>query len=130
MMIVNMVKMLITLICSFLITQPAVAAANDLEAYSAKLNKSLPETYDHATKLMRTRVENNHLHFDFIVGANKEEFAFAFPKVRSQILSTICRQSREGTALRQYQANVVFKYENEKGQSMGEFLVKPDHCQK
>jgi hypothetical protein len=79
---------------------------------------------------MRTSVENNHLNFDFIVIASREEFANAFPKVRSQILSTICRQKREGTALRQYKANVVFRYESEKGQSLGTFMVKPDHCPK
>ncbi len=131
MMIVIMGRMFITAVYSFLfMAQFSSATDANLLAYSSKLNTNLPEVYDHATKLMRTRVENNNLNFEFIVRANMEEFAFAFPKVRSQILSTICRQSREGTALRQYKANVVYRYESEKGQSLGEFMVKPDHCKK
>jgi hypothetical protein len=124
-------RMFITVVYSFLfIAQFASGTDDNLATYSSKLNKTLPEVYDHATKLMRTRVENNHLNFEFIVRANKEEFAFAFPKVRSQILSTICHQSREGKALRQYKVNVVYLYESEKGQALGEFMVKPDHCTK
>lgn len=131
MMTAIMGPILTTAIYSFLVlAQFASASDNSLESYSKNLNNTLPEVYDHATKLMRTRVENNHLIFDFIVKANKEEFAFAFPKVRAQILSSICRQSREGKALKQYKANIVYKYESEKGQAMGEFMVKPDHCSK
>lgn len=104
--------------------------SGDLPSYSEKLNTALPEVYDQMTKLMRTRVENNHLVFDFLVNANSAEFASAFPKVRAQVLSSICRHDREGRALREYQANVVYRYESLKGQHLGEFMVKPDHCGK
>ncbi len=131
MMTVIMVRILITIIYSFIFTtQFASAVKDNLEAYSRNINKSLPEVFDHATKLMRTRAENNHLNFDFIVRADKEEFAFAFPKVRSQVLGSICKKSRERTALQRYQASVVYRYENEKGQTLGEFMVKPNHCGK
>lgn len=112
----------------FVISLPAFPQG--LKTYSEKINKSLPETYDHATKLLRTRVENNDLNFDFVVDATKDEFALAFPKVRSQVLSTICRQSRERTVLRQFKANVVYRYESVKGQALGEFMIRPDHCEK
>lgn len=106
------------------------AQAETLLTYSEHINKSLPEVYDHATKLLRTRVVNNALTFDFIVDATKEEFALAFPKVRSQVMRTICRETREGTALKKYQANILYRYESVKGQELGEFMVKPSHCRK
>jgi uncharacterized membrane protein YkoI len=102
----------------------------DLRDVSQELNKTLPEVYDHATKLMKTTVENNNLFYHFILNANQAEYDFALPKVRNQILSTICSKARERTILKNYKANIVYRYEDVKGLSLGEFMVKPEHCQK
>lgn len=103
-------------------------AQSSLEELSQKLNKELPEIYDHATKLMRTTVENNNFKYHFIVGGSKAEFENAFPKVKAQILKTICSHRREKSILIVHKAGIVYSYENVAGQSLGEFLVKPDFC--
>ncbi|WPU66649.1 hypothetical protein [Peredibacter starrii] len=92
------------------------------------MNKELPEIYDHMTKLMRTSVENNNFKYQFLINADQKEYNWALPKVRSQILSNICKNSRQKAILKNYSANIVYSYENVKGQSLGEFMVKPDHC--
>lgn len=104
------------------------AEASTLEELSTKVNKDLPEVYDHATKLMRTTVENGSFVYHFLVGANKEEYALAFPKVRTQVMSTICKHSREKIILGKYKASIVYRYENLKGQSLGEFMIPAGHC--
>lgn len=106
------------------------ATASTLEEVSLKVNKDLPEIYDHATKLMRTTVENGSFVYHFIVGANKEQYAFAMPKVRTQVMSTVCQHAREKKILGDHNANVVYRYENEKGQSLGEFMIPAGHCRK
>lgn len=100
-----------------------------LEEISKEMNKDLPEIYDHMTKLMRTSVENNNLKYQFLINADQKEYTWALPKVRSQILGNICKNSRQKAVLKNYQANIVYSYENVKGQSLGEFMVKPSHCQ-
>lgn len=99
-----------------------------LEEVSKEMNKDLPEIYDHMTKLMRTSVENNNLKYQFLINADQKEYNWALPKVRTQILSNICKNSRQKAILKNYRANIVYSYENVKGQSLGEFMVKPDHC--
>lgn len=106
------------------------AQTPSLEMYSQKINADLPENYDKITRLRKTTVENDELVFHFLVLATKEEFSTAFPKVKDQVLRTICRHSREGRVLRELKAPVIYRYENEKGQSLGEFVVRPGHCQK
>lgn len=101
-----------------------------LEEYSLRLNKELPEVYDPVTKLLKTTVENNNLIYHFIVDANHAEFNWAFPKVKTQILKTVCANSREKFVFKELKANLVYRYENVKGQSMGEFMVRPEHCPK
>lgn len=108
----------------------AIAQTPTLEEFSQKLNSELPENFDHLTRLRKTTVENDHLIFHFLVLVNKEEFASAHPKVKQQVLSRICRDPREGRVLRQLRKPLVYRYENEKGQSLGEFVVTPEHCQK
>ncbi len=103
-------------------------AQSSLGELSQKVNKDLPEVYDHATKLMRTTVENNNFKYHFIVGGTKAEFESAFPKVKGQILKTICSHRREKTILTVHKAGILYSYENVGGQSLGEFLVKPDFC--
>ena len=78
---------------------------------------------------MRTTVENGSFVYHFIVGAGKEEYAVAMPKVRTQVMSTVCKHNREKTILVKYQSNVVYRYENVKGQSLGEFMIPSGHCQ-
>lgn len=99
-----------------------------LEEISKEMNKDLPEIYDHMTKLMRTSVENNNIKYQFLINADQKEYNWALPKVRTQVLNNICKNSRQRTILKNYQANIVYSYENVKGQSLGEFMVRPDHC--
>ena len=105
-------------------------AQTPLHERAELINKDLPENYDKITRLRKTTVENDELVFHFIVLATTEEFSMAFPKVKEQVLRTICRQSREGRVLRELKAPVIYRYENEKGQALGEFVVRPGHCQK
>lgn len=100
-----------------------------LEEISTEMNKALPEVYDQVTKLMRTTVENNNINYHFLIDADKKDFAWALPKVRSQILSNVCKNVRQKTILTSYRANIVYSYENVKGQALGEFMVKTDQCQ-
>ena len=113
-----------------LISIPTLAQTGspDLKAYSVNMNKSLPEIFDHATKLMTTTVENNNFYYHFMLKATREEFAGALPKVQNQVLKTICTQSRERPILVRYKANLIYRYENDKGQSLGEFMIQPSHC--
>lgn len=99
-----------------------------LEELSNKMNKDLPEIIDPVTKLQKTTVENNNLYFNFIVDAKEKEFSWALPKVKSQILSTICSKGKEKALLVNHRANLVYKYESVKGTSLGEFMVRPEHC--
>lgn len=112
----------------FLFITTALGAPGDLRSYSAEINKSLPENFDPVTRLRTTTVQNNNLYYHFLVKVSQEEFKEALPKVRGQILRTICSQSREKRGLKTYRANLVYQYENEKGQSLGEFMVRPEHC--
>lgn len=119
------------LLC-FLISLSSYAqvARPTLTELSSTINKSLPETWDHATKLLRTTVENNNIFYHFVLKASEEEYKWALPKVKAQVLRTICSKSREKSILKDYQANIVYKYESEKGLTLGEFMIKPDHCHK
>ena len=103
-------------------------ANSALEAMSRRVNTELPEVYDHATKLMRTTVENNNFKFHFVVGASKAEFADAYPKVKAQILKTLCSHAREKSILKVYKAGILYSYESTRGEALGEFLVRPNHC--
>ncbi len=93
-----------------------------------RINKALPENYDRVTRLRTTTVENNHLVFHFLLDAQMPEYEWALPKVKAQVLKTICSDSREGHVLKKERANIVYRYENVKGQSLGEFMVTPAHC--
>lgn len=99
-----------------------------LDEVSHALNKDLPEIYDPVTKLRKTTVENNHLIFNFLIDANQKEYDWAMPKVKKQVMSTICSKSRERTIFKVHNANIVYRYENVKGQSLGEFMIRPEHC--
>lgn len=100
----------------------------DLAGYSKEMNKSLPEVYDHATKLLRSSVENQNFSYHFLLRATKAEYDQALPHVKRQILKSVCTNSRDKIILHKYQANIVYRYENEKGQSLGEFMVSPSFC--
>lgn len=108
----------------------AQTSGQSLQELSAKINKTLPEIYDHATKLMSTTVENNNFYYHFMLKATKKEYKGALPHVQAQILKTICSKPTERTILLGHKANIVYRYENDKGQSLGEFMVRPSHCQK
>lgn len=102
----------------------------EAQAYSLKINKTLPEVFDHATKLMSTTIENNNFYYHFQLKATRHEYTVAKPKVEAQVLKTICSQPRERTILQKYKANLIYRYENDQGLSLGEFMIRPSHCQK
>lgn len=101
-----------------------------LEETSSRINRDLPEIYDRMTKLRSTSVENNNLIYNFLVDVNQSEYNFALPKVKNQVMSTICSKSRERMVFHSHKANIVYRYENVKGQSLGEFMIRPEHCPK
>ncbi|MFL5783175.1 MAG: hypothetical protein ACJ76H_01115 [Bacteriovoracaceae bacterium] len=101
-----------------------------LETLSEKINEDLPEVIDRMTKIRKTTVENNHLTYHVLVDATPAESATALPKVKQQILSTICSNKRQRMALMELNAPIVYRYENVKGQSVGEFMVPADLCKK
>lgn len=114
-----------------LLTSAAMAQTKTgLEEMSAKINRELPENWDSVTRLMKTTVVNNNVYYHFILRADQVEFDQALPKVKQQVLSSICRKSRELSILRTYKANIVYKYESEKGPYLGEFMIKPEYCSK
>ncbi len=116
--------MLVLFLFNFFLT----ASASSLEELSRNANKDLPEVYDHATKLMRTTVENGNFVSHFLVRASQEGYAIAIPKVRSQVMTTVCKHTREKVILGKHSANLLYRYENEKGQSLGEFMIPAGFC--
>lgn len=120
---------MIKLLCFFIsLKVSAQIPRPSLKDISTEVNKSLPAVYDHATKLTTTTVENNNLYYHFVVAATQKEYEGALPKVKAQILKTICSKKVERSILKEHKANIVYRYESDKGLSLGEFLVKPDHC--
>ncbi len=99
-----------------------------LKEYSDKINKTLPEVYDPVTKLISSSVDNNNFSYHFILAATRTEFKNALPKVRTQILTSVCSAPREKFILKEYKANIIYRYESLRGESLGEFMVKPEHC--
>jgi hypothetical protein len=109
----------------------ALASARPkLEEISKQLNLGLPKVYDSITRLRSTSVKDKYFHYHFEVGVSKEEFDQAFPKVQGQILSSVCSQRPERSILLDYQVPIVYSYESLKGQSLGQFMVKPKHCKR
>ena len=72
----------------------AQSTNTEIQAYSLKINKTLPEVYDHVTKLISTTVENNNFYYHFHLKATRKEFTEAKPKAQAQILKTVCSQPR------------------------------------
>lgn len=99
-----------------------------LEEVSSRINRDLPEIYDPVTKLRTTTVENNNLVFNFLIDASEKQYKWAMPKVKSQVMSDICSKGREGSVLKHHKASIIYRYENVKGQSLGEFIIRPEHC--
>ena len=104
------------------------AQKENLKQVSEKLNKDLPEVYDSITKLVTTTVQNNDIKFNFIVDASEQEFKEALPKVKREVLKTVCRRKTENYILNTLKANIIYSYENVKGQSLGEFVVRVGSC--
>lgn len=102
--------------------------STSLEDVSRKVNVTLPEVYDSITKLVTTSVENQNFKYHFLVDATEKEFLKALPKVKTQVLKSICKNSITRSILKDHKANIVYSYENTKGQSLGQFMVKPGHC--
>lgn len=115
-------------ISSLIIFFPLLAHAETLKDISDKWNKDLPQKFDHITKLQKTTVENNNFIFHFIVDAKQFEFDTALPKVKQQITGPICSKPREKHLLQVQRAHLVYRYESVRGLSLGEFMVRPEHC--
>ena len=77
---------------------------------------------------MRTTVENNNVIYHFLVNATQKENDWVMPKVKERVLLTICSNKNQKHILTSYRANVVYRYENVKGQFLGEFLIPPERC--
>lgn len=128
---INYIK--ITLFILFILLISSAIAQPDrptISEVSKNLNKELPQVYDHATKLMTTTVENNNFIYHFTLRATEIEYKMALPKVKSQILSTICSKKRERSLFEDHKVGLVYRYESERGTTLGEFLVRPEHCER
>lgn len=123
-------KILLRIVMSLSLLTSTQANSISLNELSLKINKELPEVYDHATKLVGTSVQNQNFYFYFILKASTDEYNWALPKVKKQVLKTICSEKRERDILIHHRANIIYRYENDKGQSLGEFMITPSHCTK
>lgn len=119
---------MLKLLCCLLSFSALAQTAPSLEQYSRKLNQSLPEVYDAVTKLRHTTVENNHIVYHFLVDATMSESSWALPKVKGQVLLSVCQNAHQKNILQNLRAGIIYRYENLKGQSLGEFLISPAHC--
>lgn len=99
-----------------------------LGEYSTQMNKEFPQVYDHATRLVSSSVENSNFIYHFQLRADQSEFRSALPHVKEQILKTVCAKPKDRVLLTVYKANLVYKYENDKGNYLGEFMIQPEHC--
>lgn len=99
-----------------------------LQDVSTQINKSLPEIIDPVTRIQRTTVENNHVVYHVLVNATHKEYAFAIDKVKSQVFKNICQNKWSVTILKTHKAEIVYRYENQKGQLLGQFMVRSGHC--
>lgn len=113
---------------SLILLMSTAVYSETLKDLSDRLNKELPETYDPVTKLMRTTAQDNHLYYHFKLIAEQSEFNWAMPKVKAQVLKTICSRKVERQVLRQMKASIVYRYVSVRGLSLGEFMVTPQHC--
>lgn len=123
-------KILLGIVMSMALIKFAHASPLLLKELSVTINKELPEIYDHATKLVGTSVQNQNFYFHFMLKARPEEYQWALPKVKKQVLQTICSTKREGEILIRHRANIIYRYESDTGQSLGEFMITPSHCKK
>ncbi len=123
-------SLLLGLVMSLSLISLAKGQSPSLNELSVKINKELPEIYDHATKLVGTTVQDKNFYFHFILRASPEEYKWALPKVKTQVLKTICSGKREKELLLLHKANIIYRYESDKGQSLGEFMITPSHCTK
>jgi len=123
-------KILLGIVMSLSLFNSTHANSTSLNELSSKINKELPEVYDHATKLVGTSVQNQNFYFHFLLKASSDEYKWALPKVKKQVLKTICSGKREREILIRHKANIIYRYESDKGQSLGEFMITPSHCTK
>ena len=119
---------MLKLLCCLISFSAFAQTSPTLEQYSHKLNQSLPEVYDPVTKLLRTTVENQQVVYHFLVDATVSESTWALPKVKSQVLSSVCQNAHQKNILKHFRAAIIYRYENVKGQSLGELLISPAYC--
>lgn len=119
---------MLKLLCCLLSFSALAVVPQTLEQYSRKLNQSLPEIYDAVTKLRQTTVENNYVVYHFLVDASVSESNWALPKVKGQVLASVCQNAHQKNILQNFRAGIIYRYENVKGQSLGEFLIPAAHC--
>ena len=92
------------------------------------MNRGLPEVYDHVTTLKTTSVLNNHFIYHFTIDLDQEEFNKILPKVKKQVLKSACSNKNQKMLLTIYKTAIIYTYENLKGISLGQFMVKSSHC--
>lgn len=106
----------------------AQAGRTSLKDLSSQINKSLPEVIDRMTKIQRTTVENNNVVYHVLVDASHKEYDFTIDKVKNQVLKGACKNRWQKSILKDHKTNIVYRYENTKGQSLGQFMIKPEQC--
>lgn len=97
---------------------------------SQKVNKDLPVIYDHATKLMKTSVENDQFVYHYIIGGTQEEFDRALPMVKARIFKSACTDKVTKSVLVDLKKSLIYRYESHKGLTLGQFMISPDYCKK
>lgn len=119
-----------SLLVALLVSFSCTSFGATLQELSSQMNKTLPEVYDPVTKLQKTSVENNNFYYHFLLDANQREYDRALPNVKRALQKSACGSSKDRRILLQHKANIVYRYENVKGEFLGEFMLKPDQCRK
>lgn len=126
---INTMKHVVIIILSFSFHQLSAQPVRlSLTEFSNQMNGEFPQIFDHATRLVSSSVENSNFIYHFQLRADQIEFRSALPHVKAQILKTVCGKPKDKILLTVYKANLVYKYENDKGNYLGEFMVRPEHC--
>jgi len=99
-----------------------------IQDFSTKLNKSLPEVYDSITKLERTSVEGDFLVYHFTVDLSQSMFTEHVGKMKNRAEQSSCKNKNTHYVLTKLNKPILYKYENLKGQSLGQFQLAARRC--
>lgn len=104
--------------------------ASVLKDFSNKLNRNLPEVYDSITKLERTSVEGEFLVYQFVVDINEEQFKQNIEKIKKNAIVNSCTNKNTLHVVEKLKKSLLYRYENLKGQSLGQFQILSGTCSK